>query len=211
MIQINPSTRAKKGTELSFTIDMFSLAVFRNSIKKPFLRNEAKNYAMAVNKAFEDTTRTLADIKVRNKFYYTILSNTSLHTKALLNEIYGTTIIYSDGTYYQPDEDEALCVTVTNGPDSRLKSYSTTCSMEAFSTDTNLVTHANTIRDARVNNRLLSAASVLTTAYLATNNEAYKTLAAEMVSTIPADIIAKALIGTNSVNTLREVLEDVKK
>jgi len=203
----NPSTRTKKGTELTFKMDMFSLQLFKNAIKKGFLRTEAKNYIMKVNIAFKSVEQTPVTIKVRNKFYAIILDNTEVHTKALINEIMSTELKLTATEYYIPAEDEVLAVRLPYMGSNEV-SYATSDSMNTYSTDLTLVTHNIGMELVRDNNRLLSASSMLLTAHAATNCEAYKTLSARMLRHVPTDMAKEALAKTQAVATLRTILKE---
>jgi len=205
----NPSTRKNgpaKGTQFTFKMDMFSLTIFKNSIKNEFLRTEGKNFIMKVNKAFSESEGNDSHTKIRNKFYALILDNTPVHTKAMINEL-SPTALKTNGTYYIPDADEAIIVGFRWGGDNEV-SYATSYSMDTYSTDLPLVTHNIGSEDERHNNRLLSASSMLLTAHASTDCEAYKSAATRMVKHLPRTIVTAALAKTQAVATLRSILKE---
>ena len=204
----NPSTRSKKGTALTFSMDMFSLAVFKETAaKKPFLRTESKNYIMGVNKAFRNTPITNATISIRNKFYAVILDNTADHTKALQNELIPTSLL-DNSTYYLPAEDEALTIYFGRASAKPLISYLTLDAIADYSTDLTLTTHNNGYVDDRDNNRLVSMASMLLTAYVATGHEPYNTLAIRALKNIKAEHRTKVLTKIAAIEALCTILKE---
>jgi len=208
--EANPSGGStKKGTELNFAMDDFSLALFKASITKGFLRTEAKNYILAVNKAYSSVTATdpvkkLAATKIRNKFYAVILNNTEVHTNAMLKELQWTDLEPAKGGYYQASEDEALSFSF--GGHRHLLSYTTTNAMETYSTDIEITTHNNGTDNERHADRLASATSILLTIHAATGNTAYLALATRMLKNITSDSKIKVLNTTSAVAMLRAIL-----
>ncbi len=205
----NPSRTNAKGTQLTFKMDMFSLQMFKNSIKKGFLRTEAKNFVIKVNAAYNETTRTTAATKIRNKFYALILDNTEVHTKTMINNLQMTHLALSDGTYYPADEDEALVVSLGYAGNP-LAVFNTVDSMNSYSTDLNIVTHNNGSEDTREGLRLISAASVLLAIHAKTNNQSYAALAARMLVNTQSTIKADVLQRTAAIEQLRNTLKDTE-
>lgn len=201
------SVKKVRGENVSIAMDMFSLSVFKQSIKKPFLRTEAKLLVQKVNKAF--TVNTPETTKIRNKFYAIILDNTPEHTKALYNELQPT--LLKDGDiYYQPDADEALCVDMYRLRYSKLISLPTTDSHDTFASDTAIVTHLKPVNnDDRFNARVLSAASVMIQLYHVTANEAYYDLGSRMLAAIDQKAVSAAMSSVESIVTTNKILKEL--
>ena len=210
--QANPTNVRKhtKGLQFEFNMDEFSLNIFRNSIKKPFLRTEAKNLILKVNKAYNKTDYTDNIISIRNRFYALILDNTPVHTKAMLNELYHTPLednntITSTNTYYNPHKDEAIAIY----RDRFLQSISTPDSIDEYSTDTVICTHMklDNIQSNRLLNRYYSAASVMSTLAIKTSNKTYEALADRMISNLTPEQLEPFHELTQSVGMLNTLIE----
>ena len=206
--KLNPTNKYTKGTQLNFTMDEFSLTVFRNSVPKAIARTEAKNYIIKINKGFDASAKDQYAIEIRNKFYYTVLTNTANHTKTLLNTLRPTYLNLNDGRYYIPDEDEALRVEL-DWRHSELVAISTTYSRDTYSTDLALVTHSKFVDNSniRAQFRTIAAASVLLTLQEKTGIETYTTLAQEMLKPVSDKVKDDALKMTNAINSLRSLIK----
>ena len=209
--QANPSATSTKQRGVGFIpkMDMFSLTIFRNNISKKFLRTEAKNLLLSVNKAFKESSKDMAAIKIRNKYYYSILENTEHLTKAALNTLMNTKIDISDygeqPICYSPSEDEAL---VFNMYEAKLyMSFTPSECMDTYSTDTPIVTSNLGYTASRENQRLLGTISALTTLYTKTDNSSYLTLAARAAQHLPEDIKSDSLKATQSIVEMRKILQ----
>ena len=201
------SVKKIRGADVSIAMDMFSLSVFKQSIKKPFLRTEAKVLIQKVNKAF--TVNTPETTKIRNKFYAIILDNTPEHTKALYNEFLSTNL-YADGVYYQPEEDEAICINVNYLMYDGLISIATRAILYDCSTDTIIVTHLKPLKDdIRFNNRVLGVASAMISLYHLTKNDTYFKLGSRMLAAIDTTVAAQQLLATESVVTIHKILKEL--
>lgn len=201
------SVKKIRGADVSIAMDMFSLSVFKQSIKKPFLRTEAKVLIQKVNKAF--TVNTPETIKIRNKFYAIILDNTPEHTKALYNELQYT-ILSNDGVIYQPEADEAICFDMRRLRNSKLISIPTTDSHDTFASDTAIVTHLKPVNDdGRFNARALSAASAMMQLYHLTTNEVYYNLGSRMLSAIDQKAVSATMSSIESIVTTNKILKEL--
>ena len=169
------SSRAVRGTGLEFTMDEFSLAVFKGSVTKPFLRTEGKNLIIQVNKGFDNVP------PIRNRFYKVILDNTEYHTKAMINTLQLTRVDRGDGKYYNAREDEALAISIQNN--ASLQSLSGPS--DTYSNDLTIVTSGKTHLSSREASRVVVAASILTTINVATANPNYLVLARRLLSNVP--------------------------
>lgn len=203
------SVKKVRGADVSIAMDMFSLSVFKQSIKKPFLRTEAKVLVQKVNNAF--TVNTPETIKIRNKFYAVILDNTPEHTKALYNELLTTsTRPYTDGDYYQPEADEAICVDVSDLVYGDVISVATAAILDSYSTDIKIVTHLNPVEgNLRFNRRVLSAASAMISLYYLTKNDVYFKLGSRMLAAIDPKVVSEQLLTTESVITTNKILKEL--
>ena len=201
------SVKKVRGADVSIAMDMFSLSVFKQSIKKPFLRTEAKVLVQKVNNAF--INKTPETTKIRNKFYAIILDNTPEHTKALYNELQYT-ILSDDGVYYQPEADEAICFDMYRLRYSKLISIPTTDVHDTFVSDTAIVTHLKSVNDdARFNARVLSAASAMINLYHLTANEVYYNLGSRMVAAIDQKVVSAAMSSVESIVTTHKILKEL--
>ena len=203
----NPSRRNAKGTQFTFKPDMFSLTMFKNSIKKRFLRTEAKNLVIAVNKACgNDKTNT----KIRNKFYKLILENTDVHTAAMLEHIRNTAITRKGDIPYSVDSDEAICIDVSRY--AKDMPYTTSSSMDTYSNDIPLVSHSTFEPKEGVSeryyNRLASAASRLLAMADQTNNTNYTVLATNMLKRLPEQVKKDVLSSTNALVQMNTILKE---
>lgn len=197
------------GADVAIAMDMFSLSVFKQSIKKPFLRTEAKVLVQKVNKAF--TVDTPETTKIRNKFYAIILDNTPEHTKALYKELHQTSLA-DGGTYYQPDADEALCFDMYRLRYNKLISISTTDAQHTFSSDTPITTHLKPVNTGdRFNCRVLSVASAMIQLYHLTANEVYYNLGSRMLAAIDQKVISANMSSVESIVTTHKILKELNE
>jgi len=202
--QEHPTSNKKrtKGLQFTFAMNEFSLNIFKNSIKKGFLRTEAKNFILKVNEAYNNSNHSLADKSIRNRFYAVILDNTEVHTKAMLNELQGT-----DFEKYIPHKDEALVIRL--GYSNRgLRGISTPESQDEYPTDLGLCTHMKLHAPTyRALNRYFSAASVMSTLALRTSNNTYKALATRMINNLTQKQLKSFNELTKSVGMLNTMIE----
>ena len=205
--KLNPTNKYTKGTQLNFTMDEFSLTIFRNSVTKAVARTEAKNYIIKINKGFDTSAKDQHAIKIRNKFYYTVLINTANHTKTLLNTLRFTSLTLVDGKYYMPDADEALRVDLGWGH-SELVAISTAYSRDTYSTDLALVTHSKFVDNDNIRDqfRTIAAASILLTLHEKTGAESYFTLANETLKPVSTKVKEDVIQMTNAINSLRSII-----
>jgi len=210
--QEHPTSNKKrtKGLQFTFAMNEFSLNIFKNSIKKGFLRTEAKNFILKVNEAYNNSKHSLADKSIRNRFYAVILNNTEVHTNAMLNELQCTNFevtTQNKNKKYIPHKDEALVIRL--GYNNRgLRGISTPESQDEYSTDLVLCTHMK-LHDPtyRVLNRYFSAASVMSTLALRTSNDTYKALATRMVNNLTQKQLKSFNELTKSVGMLNTIIE----
>jgi len=198
------SVSNNKFNKYKVNMDTFSLSVFKNNITKPFLRTEAKVLVQKVNEAFLKTTHTTEDVHIRNKFYAIILDNTPVHTKAMLTLLMPTHITTEDMVTYDLHADEAICI--SRGSSQILAAITTPDSIETYSSDIPNCSHAHLIENNRVNQRRLTDASALMTAYTLTNNINYKILADKMLKSIPASMHDLIISKANSVKEIQNTL-----
>ena len=213
--QANPTSARlhAKGLQFEFNMDEFSLNIFKNSIKKPFLRTEAKNLVLKVNKAFNKSRTTNNSISIRNRFYAIILDNTPIHTKAMLNELYPTILEKHDSvtnttSYYTPHKDEAIAVEL--GFSNRdISGVPTPEAMKNYSSDTAICTHMKLekVQNNRLLKRYYTATSIMSTLAIRTNNNTYKDLAARMVSNLTDSQLVPFHGLTQSVGMLNTLIE----
>ena len=184
-------------------MNIFSLQIFKSSIKKEFLRTEAKNFILKVNMAYKDSPKTIAEIRTRNKFYALILDNTPVHTRVMLDLLHPTSIVIKDDVH----EDEALAISLgyTGHP---MSAYNTSNTMSTYSSDVTLVTHNNGLPGDRDNERLTAGASILLTAYARSGNIAYHTLAQRMLANIDKATKTTTLNNTKAIEALRTILKE---
>lgn len=204
--KVNPSRKNTKGTQFTFQMNIFSLQIFKSSIKKEFLRTEAKNFILKVNMAYKDSPKTIAEIRTRNKFYALILDNTPVHTRVMLDLLHPTSIVIKD-ELYDVHEDEALAISLgyTGHP---MSAYNTSNTMSTYSSDVTLVTHNNGLPGDRDNERLTAGASILLTAYARSGNIAYHTLAQRMLANIDKATKTTTLNNTKAIEALRTILKE---
>jgi len=177
------STKKKRGENVKFAMDDFSLQIFKNSIKKPFLRTEGKTLITKVNLAFKESERSFQNISTRNKFYKLILDNTEVHTKAMINEVQTTELIVDDIPYL-PKADEYLAIRINPYVNNGLKSYSPGASMDEYSTDLTVVTGCKLQLQTREQDRMAAAASIMTSMYVKTEHEPYLELAKKYLEVV---------------------------
>jgi len=210
----NPSRTYTKGSQFNFNMDMFSLEIFRNSITSTFDPTEAKNIILQINNGFSRSAKDDTSIKVRNKLYAIVLSNTPVHTKVLINSLSATALVYytaprTPPEYYQPDEDEALYFDISKQAHLRLASYLIDYAITSFSYDLLVGTHTKNslLKEAREANRTATAVSILTSLAAITGNEAYTTLARNMISNVEGTVKEDILRQTLGVQILRNILQ----
>ena len=137
------------------------------------------------------------------------MNNTPEHTKALYNEFLPTSL-YADGVYYQPEEDEAICINVNSLMYDGLISIATRAILYDCSTDTNIVTHLKPLKDdIRFNNRVLGVASAMISLYHLTKNDTYFKLGSRMLAAIDTTVAAQQLLATESVVTTHKILKEL--
>lgn len=205
--KVNPSRKNTKGTQFTFQMNTFSLQIFKGSIKKEFLRTEAKNFILKVNMAYKDSPKTIAEIRIRNKFYALILNNTPVHTRVMLDLLHLTNIDLGNERIYDAHEDEALAISLGYAGHP-MSAYNTSNTMSTYSTDVTLVTHNNGLPGDRDNERLTAGASILLTAYARSGNEAYHTLAQRMLANIDKATKTTTLNNTKAIEALRTILKE---
>lgn len=176
------SKRKQRGKGFTFSMDEFSLSLFKNTVK-PFLRTEAKQLVMRVNEAFEKNTTSTNTVSIRNRFYRLILDNTEVHTKAMLAKIQ-TTLMKNNNEWYTPKPDEAIAVSVSRWSNSDLQAFTSTQSNDCYSDDVTLVSDGKLLNDQRVASRMITAASIMTSMYTRTNSEVYMDLAKRFLSRV---------------------------
>lgn len=187
------SKRVTSGVAVNIEMNEFSLAMFKESINKPFNQTEAKNYVLSVNKAY-DKAENSSNQKIRNKFYKLILDNTKIRSKVMINsmqptelELYKTIGEETVTQYYNPDDDEVTTFKL-NYATEELRAYSPAEANNTYSDDINIVPGNTNVPSRRDQLRYVSGASMLLHLYLKTNNETYKTQATSLLTVLDKEI-----------------------
>ena len=208
----NPTRINKKGTQFTFSMDLFSLTAFKASITKPFLRTEGKNLILAVNKAYNLSSKDMQAIKIRNKFYYVIISNTDVITKTLMANILTTRLLYSitkpNDTlireYYNLEPDETIAVPM-HGSVKQLTGHMTAEALDTYSTDVNLILGTKS-SDDRVNMRMITAISAVISVGLITGNKNYLALAEKSVANLSDAAKTKLAYQQSTIAEMQNIL-----
>lgn len=177
------STKVYKGSNVTVSMDMFSLTLFRKSIDKPFVRTEGKNLIMQVNKAYKDSAKTNKETSIRNKFYKVILDNTPVHTKAMLKELQRTTLKTKESGIFLPSLDEAIYIDVAYSYN-EYKSYSPRTAQDTYSTDLPVIAESKIELRDREKDRFTAAAAIMVGVYVETHHEPYRELAVKLLQAV---------------------------
>ena len=200
--------RSKKAKTFEPKLDQFSLAIFKQSITKPFKRTEAKELILKVNKAFKESKVTKEAKHIRNKFYALILDNTPEHTKVLYNSLLPTYINPEEGSaMYIPDDDEALYIE----PSYITREYSfinNSTVLNRYAHDVNIVTHNNGYEDERAFDTITHLCGFCLYLYHSTGKEVFKNLTYRMIANIPADKLLYNKRKALAVQTFNKIMEE---
>lgn len=194
--------------DFKFNMDEFSLTVFKNNITKPFNSVEAKILIQRVNEAFNSSSyEDTPEIHIRNKFYAVILDNATTHTKAMTLLLKSTDLLTQHTVTYEPQEGEAICLTSVSV--NTLATMLTRDSLETYSVDIPTCTHVRQFEGDRINERRITSASALMTAYTTTGNNYYKVLATKMLENTSQQMREKTLNKIENIIELQNVLKNI--